>query len=287
MSNEKLFINGIEFNDETQYSMNEEILRARVSKLNKQIKRGNKVNNIMWKIMLGMAAIIICMAVTITIQHNKINNLNAEYETLDNTYENMLHEYTELAVDYAQLKDDLNNFAEIIGFVGDADMIDSFTAINVKYSAFPGGFIYNEDIPMSKELQQYAYAKCIENNIAYEVFLGLIRKESTFNPDAVSKSGDYGLCQINKCNHDWMKETFGSDWDPMDPYDSIDASTYMLRTMIDNYSDINSYNKLLMSYNMGHSGAAKHFAKGTYYSAYSRQIMEYANEYGYSGDGTI
>lgn len=285
--NQKLYINGIEYTDKTQYSMTEEILRAKNAKLHSRIQQGAKMTSILWKLLIGMMIACAALIITVVILNNKMGTLAAQYETLNATYQNMLHEYTEVSIDYAQLKEDLDNLGEIIGFTGDEEGVMAYQSVLVKYSAFPGDYTYHEDIPLSDEIQKYAYAKCIENAIDYSVFLGLMRHESTFNPDAVSKSGDYGLCQINETNHDWMREVFGSDWDPMNPYDSIDASTYMLRNLIDNYSDVNTYNRLLMSYNFGHGGAAKHFAQGTNSSAYSRQVMAYAEEYGYSGDGTI
>lgn len=285
--NQKLYINGIEYTDKTQYSMTEEILRAKNAKLHSRIQQGAKMTSILWKLLIGMMVACVALIITVIIMNNKMDNLATQYSTLHTNYQNVIHEYAEVSVDYAQLKEDLDNLGEIIGFTGNEEGVLTYQSMLVKYSAFPGGYTYREDIPLSDEIQKYAYAKCIENGIDYSVFLGLMRHESTFNPNAISKSEDYGLCQINKVNHDWMRDVFGSDWDPMDPYDSIDASTFMLRNLIDSYSDVNSYNRLLMSYNFGHNGAAKHFAQGTNSSAYSRQIMAYAEDYGYTGDGNI
>ena len=156
----------------------------------------------------------------------------------------------------------------------------------VRYSNESSGFKYNPDIPLSEDIQKYAYNKCQESGIDYSIFLGLMRKESSFNPEVVSKTNDYGLCQINKGNHNWMREVFGSDWDPMNPYDSIDASIFMLSEYTKDYN-CDNYHVLLMNYNMGHGNAVECFNSGIYSSKYSRAIMEYAKEYGYSGDGKV
>ena len=83
-----------------------------------------------------------------------------------------------------------------------------------------------------------------------------------------------------------MREVFGSDWDPMNPYDSIDASIFMLSEYTKDYN-CDNYHVLLMNYNMGHGNAVECFNSGIYSSKYSRAIMDYAKEYGYSGDGKV
>jgi hypothetical protein len=56
---------------------------------------------------------------------------------------------------------------------------------------------YREDVPLSYELQDVLHTACEENGIPYEIALGLIDVESEFDPNAVSPSGCYGLCQLN------------------------------------------------------------------------------------------
>lgn len=285
--NEKKYVNGVECNSTTQTSTTEEVLRAKNARMHKKIQTGGKIIDVLLKMVIAMMVVCVGLLISLIVMNNRKNALEDQYETLNTTYQNVLHNYTELSVDYAQLKDDLDSIGEMFDNGEDYTAEVLYQSAVVKYSSFPGGFNYNAGIPLDEDLQRYAYTKCIENDIDYSVFLGLMRHESTFDPDAISKSSDYGLCQINVSNHSWMREVFGTNWDPMNPYDSIDASIYMLNTLINSYSDVNTYHKLLMSYNFGHGGASKHFANGTYSSAYSRQIMEYAEEYGYSGDGTI
>ena len=83
-----------------------------------------------------------------------------------------------------------------------------------------------------------------------------------------------------------MREVFGSGWDPMNPYDNIDASIFILSKYIKDYN-CDNYHILLMNYNMGHGNAVECFNSGIYSSEYSRTIMEYAKDYGYSGDGKM
>lgn len=279
------FINGVEYNDKTQYeSMDETILKSKVHKLTKRIESGKKITSAMQKIMVGMLLIILALAVAIMVQNHNLNKLNSTYSNLKAQYDSIKVEYASLAVEYASLKTDLDNLKVGIEEMSQDEALTEIQVVNVKYSSFPG-FTYNENIPLSKEVQEYAFQKCSEIGMNYNIFLGMMRKESGFDPNAVSGTSDYGLCQINECNHKTMYNTFGSDWDWSNPYDSIDAATYLLKGIIPNY---NNWHHVLMAYNAGVKGAKeKYFDKGIYSTKYSRAVLEYAEEYGYSGDGTI
>lgn len=132
------------------------------------------------------------------------------------------------------------------------------------------------------EIQEYAYNKCVEVDIPYEVFMALMWNESKYDTDALSQDGmDCGLCQIRKSNHNWIEKELGRDLDFFNPYDNIDASIFMLTHYRDNYNPDN-LNTLLMIYNMGPSGAKKCWDSGYYSTKYSRAILNKAQEFGYN-----
>ena len=57
------FINGVEYNDKTQYeSMDETILKSKVHKLTKRVESGKKITSAMQKIIVGMLLIIVNLA---------------------------------------------------------------------------------------------------------------------------------------------------------------------------------------------------------------------------------
>ena len=267
----------------------------RIKNLKRRIKNQNTVIS-RYKYVTIFSVVTICiLALCCAMQTHQISEMKGEIDNLNAQYEDIRSSYVEMSIQYAQAKTKLEqqnpkvdtNSVEVEQKSTEPKQISSTETISsssVQYSL--PGFKYNESIPLSEDLQRYAYQKCNEYNIEYPVLLGLMRKESTFNPSAKSSTGDYGLCQINQCNHNWMREVFGSDWDPMNPYDSIDASVYIL----DHYSrtyNCDNYHVLLMNYNMGHNNAVECFNSGIYSSKYSRAIMNYAKEYGYSGDGKL
>lgn len=76
------------------------------------------------------------------------------------------------------------------------------------------------DVPLSHSLQRYIYEVCADENVPVSLIIAMIDQESKFNPEVVSKTGDYGLMQINTINHEWLAEEYRTA-DMLDPYPTI------------------------------------------------------------------
>ena len=131
------------------------------------------------------------------------------------------------------------------------------------------------DVPMDEELQEFVYYMSCAYDIDFPLVMALIKTESDFNPSLVSSTNDYGIMQINTCNHENLRRTIGVT-DFLDPYQSIQSGMFMLRRLFDKYEDPV---KVLMAYNMGEGGAGRLWKKGVFESNYSRKIMKTAVEY--------
>lgn len=127
------------------------------------------------------------------------------------------------------------------------------------------------DIPLSKELQLYTYTRCVDYGIAdhYELVLAMMWQESNFTPDTISKTNDYGIMQINVCNHEWLMDVLGTT-NFLDVSQNIDAGTYIISKLLIKYED---EHKALMTYNMGERGASLNWEAGIYTSNYSRGVV--------------
>lgn len=128
------------------------------------------------------------------------------------------------------------------------------------------------DVPMSDELQRYVREQAERQGVPFEIALAVIERESSYQPDAVSDTGDFGLMQINVCNHRWLYEELGIT-DVMDPEQNIEAGLYILGQAFRKYDDPD---KALMAYNMGDSGMKAAWSKGQHSSKYSRAVLETA-----------
>lgn len=124
---------------------------------------------------------------------------------------------------------------------------------------------------LDTQYQDYLYEMCIKYNVTeyYTLFIAQMYHESSFIINNISKTHDYGLMQINKCNHKWLGSILGNN-DFLDPYNNIEAGVYMMSNFLNKYQDVH---KALVCYNRG-EGAVK---KGTYSTSYSRGVLEDMN----------
>ena len=173
-----LYVNGIEMNDESQYdTMDEAMLRSKVRKLNKRLEYGKKTADGLQKIILVCMGIMVALMITILIMGAMLRNMNSKYESMKSQYEGIRSEYTEAAVEYANLKIEHTNLLASLG-TEQSNISDTYTeaeATSVQYSAateIPAGFVYNMNIPLDQDIQIYAFNKCIQYGIDYNVFLG-------------------------------------------------------------------------------------------------------------------
>lgn len=123
------------------------------------------------------------------------------------------------------------------------------------------------DCPLSHDLQDYIRELCNENGIPMSLVIAMIDVESSFNPDAISSTDDYGLMQINKCNHGWLREQYGIT-DVLDPYQNVRGGIIILSQ---HYNG--NLSNALMSYNLGAGGASELWNEGVYSTSYSRKVI--------------
>lgn len=125
------------------------------------------------------------------------------------------------------------------------------------------------DVPLDEGLQEFIYYLSMGYNIDFTFVMALIQQESTFNPDAVSRTGDYGLMQINQCNFEYLNEVLGID-DFLEPYNNIRGGLFTLRKLFEKYE---TPERVLMAYNMGEKGASKLWEQGIFETNHSRSVL--------------
>ena len=99
--------------------------------------------------------------------------------------------------------------------------------------------------------------------------MAMIQQESGFNGNSISRTGDYGLMQINQMNHEQLTETLGVT-DYLDPYQNIRAGVFTLRKLFERYQDTDM---VLMAYNMGENAASCLWGKGIFKTDYTQSIL--------------
>ncbi len=118
--------------------------------------------------------------------------------------------------------------------------IQSFTYFDM-INEFEYDSIYND----------YIYKKSVEYGIPYLIVNRLLYNESRFNPNAVGLNSngtkDYGLAQVNNKYINHFKEKY-FDFDPFDPYQSIDFCVHHLRIL---YNATEDWYTAVAAYNAG------------------------------------
>ena len=147
-----------------------------------------------------------------------------------------------------------------------SDQIDE----TVTYEYIKDSGFHVIDIDLSEEMQAYTYALCESYAIDYSLVLAVMEQESGFDADLISSTNDYGLMQINKCNHIWISNELGVS-NFLDEKQNATAGVYILANLFEKYNDIH---RVLMSYNMGEYGARKLWENGIRSSKYSRAVLE-------------
>lgn len=132
------------------------------------------------------------------------------------------------------------------------------------------------DVPLSKELQDYTNTISDEYDVPVPLILAIMEKESNFDVDAKSSTNDYGIMQINKCNHTYLKETLGFT-DIMNAKNNIHSGVFMVSKLYHKYD--NDLHKTMMAYNCGEAGARKLWNKGVYSTEYSRGVVKLFEAY--------
>ena len=132
------------------------------------------------------------------------------------------------------------------------------------------------DVPLSHSLQRYIYEVCVDENVPVTLAMAMIERESDFDQDAIGSTDDYGLMQINKINHEMLKEEYRAA-DMLNPYQNVFCGIKIIGSYIEKYEG--DYGKALMAYNMGDYGARKAWDNGITSTSYSKAILELMSDY--------
>ena len=126
------------------------------------------------------------------------------------------------------------------------------------------------DVPLSEDLQDYIRTLCEENDVPMSLIIAMIEVESSFRPNVISGTSDYGLMQINKINHEWLTEEYGIT-DFLDPYQNVLCGITIIAGHLEKTDG--DIALALMRYNCGATGARRLWDKGIYSTSYTEKIL--------------
>lgn len=138
--------------------------------------------------------------------------------------------------------------------------------------------LFREDIPLSKEIQEFAINKCSESGVPYSLVLAIIEHESNFNANATHQNTngttDSGLMQINDIVKDYVYTHFGVT-DLLDAKQNITAGVGILSGYLEKYGIKES----VMAYAIGETGMKNAKAAGRTSTEATDEILELMEKY--------
>lgn len=135
------------------------------------------------------------------------------------------------------------------------------------------------DVPLSEELQDHIFKLCEERGVDPALVMGMIKKESSFNPDSIGDSGNaYGLMQIWPKWHGPRMKQYNCP-DLLDPFQNVTVGIDIIADWLDTGRGVEY---ALMGYNGGNPYAKNMWSAGKV-SEYAQKVLEYAEGYGYEG----
>lgn len=144
----------------------------------------------------------------------------------------------------------------------------------------PGEWVNGErkfvplNVPMDEDLQEFIFYLSQAYEMDFTFVMALIQRESSYKPDVISASNDYGLMQINEINHPYLQEQLGIT-DFTEPYSNVRAGMFILRKLFEKYE---TPEKVLMAYNMGETGASRLWEQGIFEINYSKSVLQIQQE---------
>lgn len=112
------------------------------------------------------------------------------------------------------------------------------------------------------KLQEYTYDLCIKYKIEkyYTLILCQLYYESQYKTDIISGTNDYGIAQINKCNHKWLSKELGIT-NFLNAKQSILCNIYLMSNNLKKYSVESS----LFCYNTGSPNGSNTYSRNIFY----------------------
>lgn len=126
------------------------------------------------------------------------------------------------------------------------------------------------DVPLENKHQDVLRQLCKDYNVSFPLMLSLIQIESDFDPNCISSTNDYGICQINKCHMEWLSAVYKQD-DYLDMYFSMECGTFLLSRFLDLGYTVE---QALMCYNLSEHGMLRKWNNGIKHTYYSDKILQ-------------
>lgn len=141
-------------------------------------------------------------------------------------------------------------------------------------------FPYYEDIPLSKDVQQYIWELSEENDLSYELILAIAKVESNYDSEVISSTNDAGLMQLNRnSTMTWLSDQIEleEEFNWKNPKHNVTAAVWYLTYLRNEFRDMgfseeDVFNLTIISYNRGKAGGLKYVRNHGYNNSYLETV---------------
>ena len=131
---------------------------------------------------------------------------------------------------------------------------------------------------------EFIVKECKDKNLDLFIVLGILKRESDFNPNAQGAAGERGLGQLMENTAKPVAENLGYVYDPDKLYDArynLMLTITQISYLLNRYN--NDIHMALTAYNRGQQGLIEYMEKevnkNSAVSDYSLKVLQFANEY--------
>ena len=244
-----------------------------------------------------LAIFLIFMIVLVTTIEIRIDRLNLQLEkyteeSAKNNKEmvNKLEDLVKELEKYQKVKIGRENFTEIYmqlqeltGMISNESKREYYITKAVKDISKNNSTLDSKSI---YEISKTIYEEAVRYNFNPLLITALIKTESNFDPEAVSDSYAYGLCQVRRFIAPELAENIGIKWEGaektlFDPIKNIKIGVYYLSMLNRNFSDLKI---AIIAYNQGPYNVQERLTNNQELSDnYVNKVLDYyANLRGFS-----
>lgn len=244
-----------------------------------------------------LAMFLIFMIVLVVIIEIRVDRLNLQLEKytsesvknneeMVNKFENLVKElekYQKLKIGREQFTEIYMQLQELTGMISNEVKREYYITkvvsdISKNNSTLDSKSIY--------EISKTIYEESIKYNFNPLLITAIIKTESNFDPEAVSDSYAYGLCQVRRFIAPELAENIGIKWEGaektlFDPVKNIKIGVYYLSMLNRNFNDLKT---AIIAYNQGPYNVQERLTNNQELSdTYVNKVLDYyANLRGFS-----
>ena len=186
----------------------------------------------------------------INLNNEKIVGINEEMVSRVEDLSNEVKMYSQVKIGRDQFTEIYMQLQELTGMISNEVKREYYITKAVKDISKNNSTLDSKSI---YEISKTIYEEAVKYNFNPLLITAIIKTESTYDPNAISDSYAYGLCQVRRFIAPELAENLGIEWDGaektlFDPIKNIQIGVYYLSMLNRDFNDLKT---AVVAYNQG------------------------------------